>query len=175
MPLNHLSVMTSGASQTFNTCYGAIEFVHTQRPIEFILEHTEIDPDTGLLAAGQNRLKHTILKEVLHADILRALHESDLGKSLVFQGGTALRLCYGNQRYSEDLDFVRSAPLEPTHFEHFKKTLKTSIAERYELDVRISDPKRSLNQRTTDTSIAVHRFRAPQTRGWPINFILRSG
>lgn len=112
------------------------------------------------LAAGQNRLKHTILKEVLHADILRALHESDLGKSLVFQGGTALRLCYGNQRYSEDLDFVRSAPLEPTHFEHFKKTLKTSIAERYELDVRISDPKRSLNQRTTDTSIAVHRFTA---------------
>ena len=112
------------------------------------------------LAARQNRLKHTILKEVLHADILRALHESDLGKSLVFQGGTALRLCYGNQRYSEDLDFVRSAPLEPTHFEHFKKTLKTSIAERYELDVRISDPKRSLNQRTTDTSIAVHRFTA---------------
>lgn len=112
------------------------------------------------LAAGQNRLKHTILKEVLHADILRALHESDLGKSLVFQGGTALRLCYGNQRYSEDLDFVRSTPLQPAHFEHFKKILKTSIAERYELDVRISDPKRSLNQRTTDTSIAVHRFTA---------------
>ena len=114
----------------------------------------------GHLAAGQNRLQHTILKEVLHADILRALHASDLGKSLVFQGGTALRLCYGNQRYSEDLDFVRSAPLEPTHFEHFKETLKTSIAERYELDVRISDPKRSLNQRTTDASIAVHRFTA---------------
>ena len=112
------------------------------------------------LAAGQNRLKHTILKEVLHADILRALHRSDLGKSLVFQGGAALHLCYGNQRYSEDLDFVRSAPLEPAHFEHFKETLKTSIAERYELDVRISDPKRSLNQRTTDTSIAVHRFTA---------------
>ena len=112
------------------------------------------------LAAGQNRLKHTILKEVLHADILRALHQSDLGKSLVFQGGAALRLCYGNPRYSEDLDFVRSAPLEPTHFEHFKATLKTSIAERYELNARISNPKRSLNQRKTDTSIAVHRFTA---------------
>lgn len=114
----------------------------------------------GHLAAGQNRLQHTILKEVLHADILRALHKSDLGKSLVFQGGTILRLCYGNPRYSEDLDFVRSAPLEPAHFEHFKATLKTSIAERYELDVRISDPEHSLNQRTTDASIAVHRFTA---------------
>ncbi len=112
------------------------------------------------LAAGQNRLRQTILKEVLHADILRALHESGLSKSLVFQGGTALRLCYGNPRYSEDLDFVRRAPLEPADFEHFKATLKTSIAKRYELDVRISDPKRALNQRTTDASIAVHRFTA---------------
>lgn len=69
------------------------------------------------LAAGENRLKDTILKEVLHADILMALQKSDLGKSLVFQGGTALRMCYGNQRYSENLDFVRNAPLDPALFE----------------------------------------------------------
>ena len=53
MPLNHLSVMTSGASQTFATRYGRIEFVHTQRPIQFILDHTEIDPGTGLLVADE--------------------------------------------------------------------------------------------------------------------------
>ena len=73
MPLNHLSVMTSGASQTFNTCYGAIEFVHTQRPIEFILEHTEVDSDTGLLAADEalarldaNRSGSKSLRELIH-------------------------------------------------------------------------------------------------------------
>lgn len=112
------------------------------------------------LAAGQNRLKDTILKEVLHADILMALHQSELGKSLVFQGGTALRLCYGNQRYSEDLDFVRNAPLNPAHFENFKKALTTSIAERHELTVRVTDPKRSLDARSSDNSVVVHRWTA---------------
>lgn len=112
------------------------------------------------LAAGQNRLKDTILKEVLHADILMALQKSELGKSLVFQGGTALRMCYGNQRYSEDLDFVRNAPLNPDHFENFKEALKTSIAERHELNVRITDPKRPLEERTSDNSVVVHRWTA---------------
>ncbi len=110
------------------------------------------------LAAGQNRLKDTILKEVLHANILLALQKSELGKSLVLQGGTALRLCYGNQRYSEDLNFVRNMPLNPTHFEHFKETLKASLAEKFALSVRVSDPKRSMNERTTAKSVAVHRW-----------------
>lgn len=110
------------------------------------------------LAAGQNRLKDTILKEVLHADILMALHKSELGKLLVFQGGTALRMCYGNQRYSEDLDFVRNAPLKPVYFEKFKEILKASMAERYGLNVRITEPKRPLDERTTEKSVVVHRW-----------------
>ncbi len=110
------------------------------------------------LAAGQNQLKDTILKEVLHHEILYALQKSDLGKDLVFQGGTALRLCYGNQRYSEDLDFVRNAPLNPEYFEQFKASLKKSLAEHHELDVRILDPKKPLDERSTDHAIAVHRW-----------------
>ena len=73
MPLNHLSVMTSGASQTFNTCYGTIEFAHTQRPIKFILDHTEVDPATGLLVADEalarrdaNRSGSKSLRELIH-------------------------------------------------------------------------------------------------------------
>ena len=50
-------------------------------------------------------LKATIAKELLHYDILESLYDNPIGKKLVFQGGTALRLCYRNDRYSEDLDF----------------------------------------------------------------------
>lgn len=53
MPLNHLAVMTSGTSQAFKTCYGVVQFTHTQRPIEFILDHTELDPEIGLLMADK--------------------------------------------------------------------------------------------------------------------------
>lgn len=54
MPLNYLAIMTSGTSQKFNTCYGVVQFTHTLRPIAFILDHTEPDPDTGLLVADKN-------------------------------------------------------------------------------------------------------------------------
>lgn len=53
MPLNSLAVMTSGTSQTFKTCYGTVTFTHTQRPIGFILDHTELDQETGLLVADR--------------------------------------------------------------------------------------------------------------------------
>jgi predicted nucleotidyltransferase component of viral defense system len=57
-------------------------------------------------AKGNEFLKWTILKEILHYDILEALYKSNIAKELVFQGGTSLRLCYNAVRYSEDLDFV---------------------------------------------------------------------
>ena len=46
-----------------------------------------------------------IVREEYEMVILRALFESELGKSFVFKGGTALRLAYGSPRFSEDLDF----------------------------------------------------------------------
>lgn len=127
------------------------------------------------LAAGQGRLRDTILKEVLHTDILMALQASGFARSLVFQGGTALRLCYGNERYSEDLDFVRNAPLEPAQLETFKKILEATIVEKHGLTVRIADAKQSLDERTTEHSIIVHRWSAvielpsPSARNQRIN------
>ena len=112
------------------------------------------------LADGQNRLRDTILKEVLHTDILQALHQSEFGKSLVFQGGTALRLCYGNGRYSEDLDFVRSQPLDPAQFATFKQILQALIAEKYALNVRLPETKQPLDTRTTPDNVVVHRWKA---------------
>lgn len=46
-----------------------------------------------------------IVREEYEIIILKQLFESELGKSFVFKGGTALRLAYGSPRFSEDLDF----------------------------------------------------------------------
>ena len=60
-------------------------------------------------------MHQNLMKEVIHLHLLSALSEAGILQHVVFQGGTALRLCYGGERYSEDLDFVcgkRAAYLE---------------------------------------------------------------
>ena len=47
-----------------------------------------------------------VFQEDVQKTILTALSRKELFNHLVFQGGTALRLFYGNPRFSEDLDFV---------------------------------------------------------------------
>lgn len=46
-----------------------------------------------------------VVREEYEMIILKTLFESEIGKSFVFRGGTALRLAYGSPRFSEDLDF----------------------------------------------------------------------
>jgi predicted nucleotidyltransferase component of viral defense system len=49
---------------------------------------------------------HLVLKETLHGIVLDYLFQKGIFTQLVFQGGTAIRMCYQGIRYSEDLDFV---------------------------------------------------------------------
>src|SRR6266852_2179077 len=51
-------------------------------------------------------MEQNLIKEAIHLHLLSALSDSGMLRHVVFQGGTALRLCYGGERYSEDLDFV---------------------------------------------------------------------
>lgn len=51
-------------------------------------------------------MEQNLMKEAIHLHLLSALSEAGVLQHVVFQGGTALRLCYGGERYSEDLDFV---------------------------------------------------------------------
>jgi predicted nucleotidyltransferase component of viral defense system len=51
-------------------------------------------------------MEQNLLKEAIHLHLLSALSDAGILRCVVFQGGTALRLCYGGERYSEDLDFV---------------------------------------------------------------------
>jgi len=46
-----------------------------------------------------------ILREYLQYKILEIISDSDIGSKLFFIGGTAIRILYDSQRFSEDLDF----------------------------------------------------------------------
>ena len=51
-------------------------------------------------------MDQNLVKEAIHLHLLSAMSDAGILRHAVFQGGTALRLCYGAERYSEDLDFV---------------------------------------------------------------------
>jgi predicted nucleotidyltransferase component of viral defense system len=51
-------------------------------------------------------MEQNLVKEAIHLHLLSAMSEGGILRHAVFQGGTALRLCYAGERYSEDLDFV---------------------------------------------------------------------
>jgi predicted nucleotidyltransferase component of viral defense system len=51
-------------------------------------------------------MDQNLMTEAIHLHLLSALSEAGILQHVIFQGGTALRLCYGGERYSEDLDFV---------------------------------------------------------------------
>ena len=55
---------------------------------------------------GMVSLLPVVEKELLHYRILSAMSREGFFSSLVFQGGTSLRMCHGSPRYSEDLDFA---------------------------------------------------------------------
>jgi hypothetical protein len=46
--------------------------------------------------------------EIAQLILLHQLYQQKNSRHLIFQGGTALRWCYGGSRFSEDLDFVTS-------------------------------------------------------------------
>lgn len=49
--------------------------------------------------------KRALLREYLQYKILEIIFASEFAQKLSFLGGTALRIVYGNERFSEDLDF----------------------------------------------------------------------
>lgn len=57
-----------------------------------------------------------ILREEIELMILDKLSQSPLGSKLIFKGGTALRLCYGSPRYSQDLDFNQKSKIKADQF-----------------------------------------------------------
>ena len=50
--------------------------------------------------------------EIAQLIILNQLYQQRESRGLIFQGGTAIRWCYGGNRFSEDLDFVTPLTIE---------------------------------------------------------------
>lgn len=86
------------------------------------------------------RNRPVIEKELLHYDILVALDRAGLLDEIVFQGGTSLRLCYGSNRYSEDLDFAGGYDFNTKTMVEIKEVLEKYIGDRYGLEVSVKEP-----------------------------------
>ncbi len=80
-----------------------------------------------------------VIKELLHYEILQALMVSGSARYLVFQGGTALRLCHNGVRYSEDLDFAGGKDFDPLVMAPFVEQFKQSVNKMYNLPIAVSE------------------------------------
>ena len=105
------------------------------KPIEFRELALRIASEKGYAAVIP-----VLEKELLHYVILAALDEARLLESLVFQGGTSLRLCYGSERFSEDLDFAGGKDFDEAQMGNIKEVLETAIAKRYDVEVKVEEP-----------------------------------
>jgi len=64
-----------------------------------------------------------ILQEHFQKAVLATFSRLNAFQHIVFQGGTALRLFYGNPRFSEDLDFVKNTVNSSFDFAEYLKKL----------------------------------------------------
>jgi len=53
MPIDRLTLMTTGRSYIYPTRYGTLEFTHTSKAPEMILGETTLNKETGLLEASE--------------------------------------------------------------------------------------------------------------------------
>lgn len=78
------------------------------------------------------------MAEIVQEIVLAALSRSDFFKHAIFQSGTALRILYGLQRFSEDLDFILKQPDPSFRFETYLKNMKTEF-ESYGIELIVED------------------------------------
>ena len=111
---------------------------------------------------GRAHMRPVIEKELLHYDIMHGLAEAGLLDALTFQGGTALRLCYGAARFSEDLDFVGGPEFAASDWHGITACLERCIRDRYGLEVKIQEP-RAQDRGEAPAGIRVARWRIAVT------------
>jgi len=86
-------------------------------------------------------LENVVVKELIHYEILSSLDRHGLLQKLTFHGGTALRLCYGASRLSEDLDFAGGPNFTRKDVEGISEVVKSHLASRYGLEIVVKEPK----------------------------------
>jgi len=86
-------------------------------------------------------MRPVIEKEVIQFDLFFALDQEGLLNDLVFQGGTAVRLCYGGKRFSENLDFAGGVDFSSRQLAQMKECVLDYLGNRYGLEVSVKEPK----------------------------------
>ena len=81
------------------------------------------------LAARLNIAVELVVREEFEISLLKSLFESGIGKTLVFKGGTALRLAFGSPRFSDDLDFSASSAVPEGAFRTAARTALKRLPE----------------------------------------------
>ncbi len=71
--------------------------------------------------------EHTKIREILQQIALLGLERQGFFKQAAFYGGTALRILYGLDRFSEDLDFTLLKPDENFDFAPFLEGMKKEL------------------------------------------------
>jgi len=84
------------------------------------------------------------IKEVVQEIVLCGLSRSGFFKTAVFYGGTALRLFYGLDRFSEDLDFSLKVSTPSFDFSEYLPILEKEIRS-YGLNFRVEAKDKSTN------------------------------
>ena len=101
-------------------------------------------------------VKWMVGKELLHPIILEALLDLPDLPDMQFQGGTCLRLFYGNPRLSEDLDFAVS-DFSEVHLGNFAQRLEQALNRGYGLSGRVKIPDPS-NKNSAPRHVAVKHW-----------------
>ncbi|KEQ11758.1 nucleotidyl transferase AbiEii/AbiGii toxin family protein [Endozoicomonas numazuensis] len=96
--------------------------------------------EQALTSSHVASMRPVIEKELLHYDILFCLDQTGVLDELVFQGGTALRLCYGGNRFSEDLDFAGGTDFSSVKLKTIKQCIEDYIGKRDGLEVSVKEP-----------------------------------
>ena len=88
------------------------------------------------------QLRPVIEKELIRYDIFYVLQRKALmSAGMAFVGGACLRLCYGSDRYSEDIDFHAWADFRPEDFDRIRSELERYIYDRYGFETEARSPK----------------------------------
>ncbi|MGI6089789.1 MAG: nucleotidyl transferase AbiEii/AbiGii toxin family protein [Saccharofermentanales bacterium] len=94
---------------------------------------------------GQSqRDKKSILKEIMQEMVLCGLSRAGFFKEAAFYGGTALRIFYGLDRFSEDMDFSLMIPNETFDLSFFFPLLSKEIAA-FGLSVKIEEKPKTID------------------------------
>ena len=116
-------------------------------------------------------MEQNLIKEAIHLHLLSALSDAGVLRHVVFQGGTALRLCYGGERYSEDLDFVcgkAGSYVDKIEFDgvvqNALETAKKSLHRDFDIDpnqIMLKQPKHPMAIKGGSVSIAAWQISVP--------------